>query len=425
MAFDEYVCAAIEAAAAGIPSAILNKHHPLLNGAPYEAFRREVSLEARRSAGTFFSGSSISHFLATRLRSQLSDDAFVVDPTCGMGDLLLAYAHLLPTRSDLKSTITDWGERLGGVEHRPDLAMMAKARLIVLARMRGGFSEEMIDLEAAFPHVWTGDIFEATEMIGRADGFLFNPPFGKIPTPEANREWSTGQVNASAVFLDHLLRCKKPDAPVGAVLPEVLRCGTNYSKFRRRLVDLGVSGDYTSFGRFDGWTDVDVFCTLISNSVEETLWSSGEAASSTSSTIEKHFEVRVGTVVPHRHEESGPVSPYICAKTTSPWAENFRPVAERAFQGTTFLPPFVVVRRTSSPSDRSRAVGSIVVGDGPVAVENHLVVLLPKDKSLGRCREVLETLRSVATSDFLNTTMRCRHLTAAVVKTIPFAAADD
>lgn len=424
MAFDDYVDAAVHSAGSGISSAILNGHHPLLNGAPYKTFRSEISIEARRSQGTFFSGPAIGRHLADRLRRLLPLDALVVDPTCGIGDLLLAYAQGLPVQGTLHATLVEWGKCLGGIELRPDLLRMAKARLVILARTRGNFLDETVDVDASFPLLLSGDMFGSENLIERADGLLFNPPFGKITTPDSCRQWFTGRVNAAAVFLDHLLQRKKPTAIIGAVLPEVLRCGSNYSRFRDHVMRLGTQGDYTSFGQFDGWTDVDVFCTLMQSEARGGLWLIADAQVG-GGTLDVYFDVRVGTVVPHRHEKVGPIRAYICAKTTPRWSEDFCPNSTRAFSGTTFAPPFVVLRRTSSPSDRTRAVASLIKGSEPVAVENHLIVLLPKDGTLSRCLEVMETLKAKVTSDFLNANMRCRHLTTAVVKAIPFVTDDD
>ena len=90
-----------------------------------------------------------------------------------------------------------------------------------------------------------------------------------------------------------------------------------------------------------------------------------------------------------------------------------------------FEPPFVVVRRTSSPSDRNRAVATVIVGEKSVAVENHLLVLLPKDGEVKNCHKLVQVLALAGTNDFLNAGIRCRHLTTGVVAQIPWVEADD
>ena len=42
----------------------------------------------------------------------------------------------------------------------------------------------------------------------------------------------------------------------------------------------------------------------------------------------------------------------------------------------------------------------------PVAVENHLIVLLPNDRTVQTCRELLGRLRSPKTDNWLNARLR-------------------
>lgn len=85
-----------------------------------------------------------------------------------------------------------------------------------------------------------------------------------------------------------------------------------------------------------------------------------------------------------------------------------------------FRPPFVAIRRTSGPRDRSRAVATIVRGRRAVAVENHVIVCLPEDGSIERCRALLARLRSSRTDDWLNRRIRCRRLTTSAVAGVPW-----
>jgi hypothetical protein len=294
---------------------------------------------------------------------------------------------------------------------------MAKARLIMLARVRGGFKDAVTSYDTVFPMVRVGDLFNSDDLIGRADGFLFNPPFGQTTLHDVD-EWSSGQINAAALCLDKVVRTKRDTAPISAVLPEVLRCGTRYSRFRDRLKNSGLRGSYESLGRFDAWADVDVFASLL-ESVDGDLWSSS-GGGCVQKTIHDYLEVRVGAVVPHRHPKKGPWRRFVCAKTVPAWTKAFVPTRNRRFSGTVFQPPFVVVRRTSSPSDKRRAVAAIISGDELVAVENHLLVLLPRDGSLKTCEQAFATLGDDGTSEYLNQKIRCRHLTTSAVSSIPW-----
>lgn len=395
---------------------------PLLNGIPYRVFRQTVDLGERRSTGAFFSGTHVATQLAKILVERTQQTSIVMDPTCGMGDLLLGYANSLPVSSCLEATLKHWGRVLMGIDQQPELVRLSKLRLAMLARYKGRFLEQLSDIDAFFPHIVVGDMFENKEALRTADAFLFNPPFGQAAHPYSG-EWTSGLVNAAAVFLDFLIQAKKPEAPIAAILPEVLRCGTRYSRFRSHIEDMGVTGTYTSLGQFDSWADVDVFATLLYSSNQAKVWRR-TSVSTASQFIEDFFVVRVGPVVPHRHAHRGPWRKYICARTIPAWSEGYEPQTSRRFKGTVFEPPFVVVRRTSSPGDRERAKGSVVIGDRTVAVENHLLVLKPKDANITTCHKLIKILHRQETTDHLNETIRCRHLTTSAVAKIPWNLTD-
>lgn len=412
--FEELCAAAHAEALSGTAARIPLAHQPILNGLPYRAFRKSVGINDRREAGAFFSGAELAQELARLLHAAIPVGGRVIDPTCGIGDLLLAYASQLPLEVSLVDTLSSWGKQIAGIDRRDDLVAMARARLVALARARGSFDEPIEAVGHYFPDLVAGDMFEENERIAAADGILFNPPFGRTKDHRV-ADWSSGNLCAAALFLDAIVTACAPGVPIAAVLPEVLRCGSRYTRFRKRLSDAGFAGGFSAQGRFDRWTDVDVFTTLLTQN-SGALWAS-EAVEG--DVIGDRFKVLVGAVVPHRHTK-GQWRRYICAKSVPAWSTAFTPMASRRFRGTLFNPPFVVVRRTSSPSDRKRAVGAIIIGDHPVAAENHLIVLLPNDGSLESCVELLAVLDADATTDHLNRTIRCRHLTTGSVKGIPW-----
>lgn len=417
--FERLLALANWEALSGEAAGLAPEAQPILNGVPYKAFRQSVSLEDRRELGTFFSSPELGRELARALQPRLPKGGLVLDPTCGIGDLLIAFAEELPLAGSLNETIESWGSQLAGIDQREDLVAMTKARLVALARSRGGFSAPITAVDWLFPDIIVGDMRRETELIARADGILFNPPFGGV-TEHDVADWGTGKLSAAAILLDAILEARAPGVAIAAVLPDVLRSGSRYRKFRERILAMEVSGGFRSHGRFDAWTDVDVFTTLL---VPEPgpLWAPPPPAERT---VGDRFTVRVGPVVPHRHEQKGQWQRFICAKTVPAWAEAFTPRASRRFKGTLFQPPFVVIRRTSSPSDRKRAVGAIIVGEKPVAVENHLIVLMPNDGRYESCAELLGVLNTDATTTYLNGLIRCRHLTTGSVISIPWVTAE-
>lgn len=425
MKFEEFVAAAVQiASGANGEQPTVTTSHPLLNGVPYATFRREIDISTRREIGAFFSSDDVAGALASQLAGVLDTDALVLDPTCGIGDLLLARAAALLLGDDLTATLAAWSERLAGFDVRKDLVDLCKARLCMLARARGGFTDQTDPLDA-FPHIVAQDMTapESRDLLRRADAILFNPPFGKTTWPE-KLDWASGEINAAAIFLNHLVAAIRPDVPIAAVLPEVLRCGSRYSRFRARLLKLGYSGSFQTHGRFDSWTDVDVFSTLLTRLESAgSLWTA--ASRDSRSTVDDFYEVRVGSVVPHRDSVSGPSRAYICAKTTPAWQTAFSPSNHLAYSGKVFIPPFVAIRRTSSPSDKFRAVATVVVGEEAVAVENHLLVATPRDNSVAACEALVAVLRTSETNDQLNELMRCRHLTTGAIKNLRWITSDE
>ena len=125
--------------------------------------------------------------------------------------------------------------------------------------------------------------------------------------------------------------------------------------------------------------------------------------------------------MPHRHKHFGPWRAYILARVLPPGGTFDVSLAQhRRFEGRTFTPPFVAVRRTSAPGDQSRAVATIVTGEQKVAVENHLLVLEPRDRSLESCKRVLKVLTNIRTKEWLDQRIRCRHLTVGSLRDLPW-----
>jgi hypothetical protein len=61
----------------------------------------------------------------------------------------------------------------------------------------------------------------------------------------------------------------------------------------------------------------------------------------------------------------------------------------------------------------------MIFGSEGVLIENHLLVLLPADKSEETCRKIMRILAAPSTTNWLNSHIRCRHLTVAAVAQIP------
>lgn len=323
-----------------------------------------------------------------------------------------------------RETTAHWGRCLSGRDRQPEFTAAARFRLSLAALARGVWPREVepsCDAEA-FAQVSTGCGLSGGEAIAQATHVIVNPPFNAVPAPRGC-EWTSGSVCAAALFLDQCLQNARAGTRIVAILPDVLRSGNRYRLWRSRVMARATVGGTDLIGQFDQWADVDVF--LLDLTVTRTqenrpdCWGYPCLDTGEGETVGSFFHVSVGPVVPFRHPERGPSRPYLHARGVPAW-EVFGEVRERRrFEGTVHAPPFVVVRRTSRVGDKHRAVATVIAGGEPVAVENHLLVLRPKDGRLASCRRLLRSLRSGATDEWLNRRIRCRHLTVAAVRQIP------
>jgi hypothetical protein len=83
-------------------------------------------------------------------------------------------------------------------------------------------------------------------------------------------------------------------------------------------------------------------------------------------------------------------------------------------------PPFVVVRRTSSPHDHKRVVATLVHRGAPRIVENHLLIVRPREGGVAACKEVMRVLDDPRTDPWINDRTGCRHLTVGVIRDLPW-----
>lgn len=395
-----------------------------LNGQAGDKLQDLVPAHTRREHGSFFTG----HELADKLLSYADltgiGKPVFADPTVGASDLLIACAKKLDLKRDLKSTIRTWGKQLIGIDQQKEFIQASKARLVLLARSKHGtLDQQTVAWDAVFPNVRVGNALTESDLYRRATHLVMNPPFSMITTP-TDCAWAQGQVNAAAVFMEHAVNQARPGTQILAILPEVLRTGTRYARWQRVITRLAAVEVVESAGLFHN-ADVDVFILVLRR--RHKAHEEGETFSSQVRTegllrLGDLFKVSVGPVVPHRDPEEGPLYRYLHAKNAKPWTPLFRWHGKLRYRGTVFTPPFVVIRRTSRPGDKHRATASLVLGRGPVAVENHLIVCQPHDEQVARCHELMKTLRSTHVDTYLDVEMRCRHLTVSVVRSIPLCS---
>ena len=184
-------------------------------------------------------------------------------------------------------------------------------------------------------------------------------------------------------------------------------------------------GDVVRLGVFDRWTDVDVFAARFEIPGVKLASDWGTPRRTGTGSVGDHFEIRVGSIVPYRHQHKGPWLPFVHARLLPLW-ERVSDLPERIQSNeTSFRPPFVLVRRSSRPGDRFRAAGTIITGTHCVAVENHLLVELPTDRTRRSCWALLAVLQHPETSDWLNQRMCRLHLTVAALRDLRWRMTDE
>jgi len=393
-----------------------------LDGQPSDALVSAVPVAHRRAGGTFFTGSELAEKAVTQVSIPKKDGAMVFDPACGAGDLLIATARLLPVSASLHETLASWGNKLAGTDVHATFVRATQVRLALLALTKGAVDDgtRRLQLAKLMPHIRTGNGLRQAPVYKASAVVVMNPPFQQRNAPE-EYEFGSGLVTNAAVFMANAIAHTTEGTAISAVLPDVLRTGSRYRRWRDYVEAKCSIHTVQPFGRFNSTVDVDVF--LVHLSRDQTPTSSAcwwkPAGLSERKTLSSQFDVFVGAVVPHRDPETGPWCAYATANSLPAWGHIAEIAVRRRYSGRVFTPPFVAIRRTSAPSDADRAVATIVTGSRSVAVENHLIVCKPIDGTLQKCRHLLRDLRSETSNAWLNDRIRCRHLTVQAIEQLP------
>lgn len=396
----------------------------LLEGEESLAVERLIPQAERSKHGIFFTPNEIVNDLVLRFENEIVDGSTFFDPACGAGNLLLGIARRCNLENSFDETVDAWSRRFGGCDIDAAFVRAVKLRLIFLAAYRHGLpeiSEDYLEvLVSRFSGFAVGDYLHGNYGVD-FDCVIANPPFSHVVIGD-KCGWSTGRTQLAGLFIDKILQLGKLGQRVVAVLPDVLRSGTRYDRWRRSVEERTTGGYATMYGRFTADVDVDVFfLDAISskpNDAAETIsWIPERAAGFGRSKLGDLYTVSVGSVVPFRLTGKGEESPYITAKNC-PADGEVEQASRIKFDGTKVSAPFVVVRRTSNPSDRRRLIATLITCTEPVAVENHLIVMRPKDQTLGSCRYLMERLRGEDAVNQINEKIRCRHLTVRSIKDI-------
>lgn len=396
-----------------------------LENDPHEFLRLNENIDSLRDLGVFFTGEELSLECAQFIGKTLDNSSKVVDPCCGAGNLLVALSKHLPVCTTLTQTLKFWNEKLYGYDLVEDFIEAAKIRLIFQALERGVNVDEF-DLKLNL-----GLLSNIQCKNGLADDIhpdtfthvIINPPYNQSLLSNY-KYWRGGKVNLAAVFIDKYVTEAKNETHIVAILPDVLRSGTRYEIWRNAM-DLLLQGDIYLKGRFDKKTDVDVFIldACVVGKSKGLNWSIEQC---TDKNLSKFFSVSIGRVVPHRDPMEGDMHAYIYPGLLKSWVEidSNDIKSKRRHKSIPVNPPFITIKRTSSPKDKDRAGAHLIYGNNPIYVENHLIVVKPFDDKIETCHKLMGQLKTERVNNYLNNIIRCRHLTVKAVKNIPLEIED-
>ena len=375
-----------------------------------------MPLADRRSAGAFFTTSVLCDGAFKAELPSRSHCLSALDPACGAADLLLRCADRLPILATLHETLNHWGGLLHGVDINEEFVRLARARLVLVAAARIRTTGECDDLESYLPGLVTGDGLQYMRAQSIPELVVMNPPFGTVQAP-AWYGLGKGHISRAAVFVSAWLTRAESGGELIAILPDVLRSGANYRRWRGEIDQEAHVRRVISLGRFAEDADIDVFLLhLLAGSAGGQKADWWDSAKKPVLTCTARPIVSVGTVVPHRDHERGPMISYITAANLPLVQDAPLPSETRRHDGPVFRAPFVAVRRTSRPGQKPRARATVIHGPGTAAAENHLIIVKPASGGLRECQRIARFLELSDTSDWLNHRLGGRHLTTTALR---------
>jgi hypothetical protein len=377
-----------------------------VDGLAADELRKLVDIEIRRKFGAFFTSSEMSTELIRFANIDFNLPTVFYDPACGAGNLLLA---ALKEATDKNETTI-----LGTDLHQ---------EFLLAAELRVNITERLLAQNSKIPaftynfNIQNG--LENNVFYTTATHIITNPPFNLMQADKSS-SWAKGMVSAAGLFIDRIVAYSMPGTKIVAILPDVLRSGSRYAKWRAMVEENCLIHDMKMLGQFDQYADVDVFALSMTKCVTVTKnawhWSIDNFDGRR---VKDLFKVSVGPVVDNRDPYEGEILPYLVSRGLVGWKEVEIVDNKRPHKGKSVSGPFVVVKRTSRMGDANRAIASIINSTKSFHIDNHLIVLKPISGKISDCRKVLRKLQSKATDAWLDEQIRCRHLTVKIVSNIP------
>lgn len=382
-----------------------------VNGYAEDELRSLVNLNTRRQYGAFFTNHELAIKVLKSTNFRFKKDVSFYDPCCGAGNLLLAVSDIFGKKIQENGFV----KKVYGTDLHQEFVDAAKLRLSINTLLND------IPLINYDLNIVKADGLVDNKYYKEATHIVTNPPFNLIES-EINNEWASGKVSAAAIFIDRIIEHVNVGTSIIAILPDVLRSGTRYEKWRKIVDKKCYVKKINLLGQFDKYADVDVFSLLLVKREKEKKKLSNKSwitSLDTDTILGDLFDVCVGPVVDNRDPKIGANLPYIISRGLEGWATITQTLMQRQHEGKSFNSPFVVIKRTSRMGDAHRAIATLINIETPVFVDNHLIVIQPKSGTIEDCNYILERLRQQQIDEWINDQIRCRHLTVKVVSKIP------
>lgn len=392
-----------------------------VNGLAADELRRLISIETRRQSGAFFTDNLLAKKVFQYLKPSFNSDSFIYDPASGAGNLLIAVSDYI---EGLHINL-NWETHLLGTDIHNEFVQAARLRLItnyLLKQPNSSLSEYKGQNNKRYSIIKADGLLK-NEFYEKATHIVVNPPFNQVITTD-KLNWSKGKVSAAALFIDKIIQNSNPGVSIAAILPDVLRSGSRYEKWRTMIANNCIIEKTKLLGQFDKFADVDVFAISLTKRKNIRAKNNKNKpekvkATTTTQTLKDIFDICVGSVVDNRDPHEGTHLGYIVSRGLKGWSEKNVLRLKRRHKGKFFKSPFVVIKRTSRMGDSNRAIATIINTSNPVFVDNHLIILKPKSGLISDCRKVLTIFKDKRTDEWINNKIRCRHLTVQVVSKIP------
>jgi len=396
-----------------------------VNGLAGEELRRLISLDTRREYGAFFTDSLLGDKVLQHLKPAFNSKSIIYDSACGAGNLLISVSNYIYKKNIRFNTET----QLLGTDLHQEFVEATQLRLITNSLLKqDNHSSEIFKAQKNKKYsIVKGNGLLQNDFYQKATHIIVNPPFNQIVANE-KLSWAKGKVSAAALFIDKIIQNSNPGVCIIAILPDVLRSGSRYEKWRAMVEQECIIEKTVLLGQFDKYADVDVYAIKLTkrdipiaknNTKPKPCIAGSEKI--THVTIKDLFDVSVGTVVDNRDPKKGPAFSYVISRGLKGWLVQKEIELKRKHLGKSIDSPFVVIKRTSRMGDNQRAIATVINIPNSAYVDNHLIVLKPKSGTLKDCLKALAILKKNKTNCWLNEKIRCRHLTVKVVSDIPFA----